>query len=224
MKLLLLPLGSCIKTQLFLLLEFFYMYSRSTIPPSSSFRTLLCTPFSLTIRLIPFWKANVYWAPTMCKASLKVYSTALDGFAWVRKLQGSSPRSNIQRQVGLRFKVSEIHKAVTVLGNLYLCLGFCGKVLQMHGNISYHVENSEVCSWHGSGLVPSKWPGFLLMKVWSFLLQLAVGFTRKHQNLFWGSFYPFTKDRNGSVSVSREVAPCYTLCSIVHFLSLTFWV
>lgn len=90
---------------------------------------------------------------------LKGCSTAVDGFAWV------SPRSNIQRQVGQRFKVSEIHKAVTVLGNLYLCLGFCSRVLQMHGNIRYHVENSEVCSWHGSGLVPRKWPGFLLMKV-----------------------------------------------------------
>lgn len=33
------------------------------------------------------------------------------------------------------------------------------------------------------------------MKVCSFLLQLVVCFTRKHQNLFWGSLYPFTKDR-----------------------------
>lgn len=133
MKLLLLPLGSCIKTQLFLLLEFFfYMYSRSIIPPSSPFRTLLCTPLSLTIRLVPFWKANVYWAPTVCKASLSEWMATrrVAALCWMglhesESQRRSSPRSDIQRKVGLSSQVSEIHKAVTVLGNVYLCLGFC---------------------------------------------------------------------------------------------------
>lgn len=73
---------------------FFLMYSRSISPHSSSFRTLLDTLFSLALRLVQCWKASVYGVPTMCQVSLseetvttdKGYSSALNGFAWVRKL------------------------------------------------------------------------------------------------------------------------------------------
>lgn len=93
----------------------------------------------------------------------------------------------------------------------------------MHGNIRYHLENTEVCSWRGSGFVPSKWPGCLLMKVWSFfLLQLVVSFTKKCQDLYWGSLYPFMKARKWVCA--RGLAPCCTSCSTVHFQLLTFWV
>lgn len=51
--------------------------------------TLLCTLFSLALRLVQSWKASVYEVPTMCQASLseetvtadKGCSSALNGFA-----------------------------------------------------------------------------------------------------------------------------------------------
>lgn len=42
--------------------------------------------------------------------------------------------------------MSDIHKAVTAWENFYLCFSFCvrtQKVLQMHDNIKYHLENCE---------------------------------------------------------------------------------
>lgn len=65
------------------------------------------------------------------------------------------------------------------------------------------------------------------MKVWSFLLQLAVSFTRKHQNLFWGSFYPFMKDRkwvSESLQGSGTLLYIVFCCpfSIIDFLSLVW--
>lgn len=76
----------------------------------------------------------------MCQASLseemvttdKGCSSALNGFAWVRKLlkeelsQAKHPTPHLKKKtVGLNSKVSEIHKAVTAWGNFCLCFDFC---------------------------------------------------------------------------------------------------
>lgn len=134
MKLPLLPLGNCTKTQLFSLLEFFFKCTQDLLVLLWVYLDfyLLYTPFSLTIRLVPFWRANVYWAPTVCKASLgewmatigKGCSTALDGSAWVRKLQEKlSQVKRPKKSWSEFFYVSDLHKAVKAWGHFYLCLG-----------------------------------------------------------------------------------------------------
>lgn len=56
------------------------------------------------------------------------------------------------------------------------------------------------------------------------LLPFAAG-CRLHQEASEPILYThLRKIGNGSVSLSTEVAPCCTLCSIGHFLLLTFWV
>lgn len=69
MKLPLLPLGSCTKTQLFSLLEIFLKRAQDLLVLLQVYLDFYYVlPFPSPMRLVPVWKANVYCAPTMCKA------------------------------------------------------------------------------------------------------------------------------------------------------------